>query len=172
MVARPVLVGHFCCNREALICRVGRLLTGNRHMTRKGYATRSIFQNANMSFIMTSNFSEFDLQPQLVQTIADLGYVVPTPIQSTVIPAMLSGQDVIGQSQTGSGKTAAFSLPILHNLQTGQRQVQCLVVTPTRELAIQVADAMSTYGRQTGVRVLAVYGGQPYDQQIDRKSVV
>ena len=118
--------------------------------------------------MMTPNFSEFDLQPQLVQTIADIGYAAPTPIQSTVIPAMLAGQDVIGQSQTGSGKTAAFSLPILHNLQTGQRHVQSLVVTPTRELAIQVADAMSTYGRQTGVRVLAVYGGQPYDSQIRR----
>ena len=117
---------------------------------------------------MTSNFSEFDLQPQLVQKIADIGYTTPTPIQSTVIPAMLAGQDVIGQSQTGSGKTAAFSLPILHNLQTGRRHVQSLVVTPTRELAIQVADAMSTYGRQTGVRVLAVYGGQPYDRQISR----
>jgi len=117
---------------------------------------------------MTPDFNEFDLQPQLVQTIADIGYAAPTPIQSTVIPAMLAGQDVIGQSQTGSGKTAAFSLPILHNLQTGRRHVQSLVVTPTRELAIQVADAMSTYGRQTGVRVLAVYGGQPYDRQINR----
>lgn len=117
---------------------------------------------------MTPNFSEFDLQQELVQTIADIGYTAPTPIQSTVIPAMLAGQDVIGQSQTGSGKTAAFSLPILHNLQTAQRHVQSLVVTPTRELAIQVADAMSTYGRQTGVHVLAVYGGQPYDRQINR----
>jgi len=137
-------------------------------MTRKGYATRSFFQNANRSFMMTLDFSEFDLLPQLVQTIADLGYTAPTPIQSAVIPAMLTGQDVIGQSQTGSGKTAAFCLPILHNLQAGQHRVQSLVVAPTRELAIQVADAMSTYGRQTGVRVLAVYGGQPYDRQINR----
>ena len=114
---------------------------------------------------MTANFNEFDLQPQLVRSIADIGYAAPTPIQSTVIPAMLAGQDVMGQSQTGSGKTA---LPILHNLQTGQRHVQSLVVTPTRELAIQVADAMVTYGRQSGVRVLAVYGGQPYDRQISR----
>ncbi len=115
---------------------------------------------------MTPNFSEFDLQPQLVHTITDIGYAAPTPIQSTVIPAMLAGHDVIGQSQTGSGKTAAFALPILDNLQTAQRHVQSLVVTPTRELAIQVADAMHSYGRQTGVRVLAVYGGQPYDRQI------
>jgi ATP-dependent RNA helicase DeaD len=118
--------------------------------------------------MMTPNFSEFDLQPQLVQTIADIGYSAPTPIQSTVIPAMLGGQDVMGQSQTGSGKTAAFSLPILHNLQTGQHHVQSLVIAPTRELAIQVADAMVTYGRQTGVRVLAVYGGQPYVRQVSR----
>ena len=114
---------------------------------------------------MTPDFNEFDLQPQLLQTIADIGYAAPTPIQSTVIPAMLAGHDVMGQSQTGSGKTAAFALPILHNLQTGQRHVQSLVVTPTRELAIQVADAMHTYGRQVGVRVQAVYGGQPYDSQ-------
>ena len=117
---------------------------------------------------MTINFSNFDLQPQLVQTIADIGYTVPTPIQSTIIPAMLAGQDVIGQSQTGSGKTAAFSLPILHTLQSGQSHVQSLVVAPTRELAIQVADAMHSYGRQIGVRVLAVYGGQPYERQIRR----
>jgi len=117
---------------------------------------------------MTHEFNDFDLLPQLVQTIADIGYTAPTPIQSIVIPAMLAGQDVIGQSQTGSGKTAAFSLPILNNLQTGRRYVQSLVVTPTRELAIQVADAISTYGRQTGVQVLAVYGGQPYERQISR----
>jgi len=117
---------------------------------------------------MPHEFNDFDLLPQLVQTIADIGYAAPTPIQSIVIPAMLAGQDVIGQSQTGSGKTAAFSLPILNNLQTGRCHVQSLVVTPTRELAIQVADAFSTYGRQTGVRVLAVYGGQPYERQISR----
>ena len=117
---------------------------------------------------MTYAFNDFALLPQLVQTIADIGYAAPTPIQSIVIPAMLAGQDVIGQSQTGSGKTAAFSLPILNKLQNGRRHVQSLVVTPTRELAIQVADAISTYGRQTGARVLAVYGGQPYDRQISR----
>jgi len=115
---------------------------------------------------MIDLFNEFELQSQLLQTIETIGWTAPTPIQSAVIPAMLAGQDVIGQSQTGSGKTAAFSLPILHNLQNGQRHVQSLVVTPTRELAIQVADAISTYGRQTGVRVLSVYGGQPYNHQI------
>lgn len=117
---------------------------------------------------MITSFNEFDLQPQLLQAIADIGYTEPTSIQSNVIPAMLAGQDVIGQSQTGSGKTAAFSLPILQNLQNRQRHVQSLVVTPTRELAIQVANAMYNYGRQSGVRVLAVYGGQPYERQIRR----
>jgi len=141
-------------------------LTGNRHMIREGYAARRIFQNVNRSFMMIDLFNEFELQSQLLQTIETIGWTAPTPIQSAVIPAMLAGQDVIGQSQTGSGKTAAFSLPILHNLQNGQRHVQSLVVTPTRELAIQVADAISTYGRQTGVRVLSVYGGQPYNHQI------
>ena len=115
---------------------------------------------------MTDSFNNFSLQPKLVQTITDIGYTAPTRIQSSIIPAMLAGQDVIGQSQTGSGKTAAFSLPILHRLESCQRHVQSLVVAPTRELAIQVADAMQTYGRQIGVRVLAVYGGQRYDRQI------
>ncbi len=164
----PTVFGRaFLLQQRGSYLPVGRLLTGNR-TPRDGYATRSIFQNANRSFMMTPDFNEFDLQPQLVRTIADIGYAAPTPIQSAVIPAMLAGQDVIGQSHTGSGKTAAFSLPILHNLQTGQRHVQSLVVTPTRELAIQVADAIVTYGRQIGVRVLAVYGGQPYDRQIRR----
>ncbi|MCB0155687.1 MAG: DEAD/DEAH box helicase, partial [Anaerolineae bacterium] len=81
---------------------------------------------------------------------------------------MVSGRDVIGQAQTGTGKTAAFSLPILHNLASSQGQVQSLVLAPTRELAMQVAKAMLEYGQNSGVRVLAVYGGQPYHFQISR----
>jgi len=117
---------------------------------------------------MNPAFTTLNLHPQLVQTLTDIGYTTPTPIQSAVIPAMLAGQDVIGQSQTGSGKTAAFSLPILQNLKKDRCHVQSLVVTPTRELAIQVADAMATYGLNPGVRVLAVYGGQPYSPQLSR----
>ncbi len=116
---------------------------------------------------MTNTFGSMDLRPELVQTITEKGYSAPTPIQSELIPAMMAGKDVIGQSQTGSGKTAAFGLPILHNLQPGQRHVQALVVAPTRELAIQVADAITQYGSRTGVRVLTVYGGQPYITQIN-----
>jgi len=117
---------------------------------------------------VTNEFTQFKLHPQLVQTVADLGYTSPTPIQSAIIPVMLTGQDVIGQAQTGTGKTAAFSLPILNNLAPDQTHVQCLVLTPTRELAMQVADAMDKYGRSLGIRVLAVYGGQPYSRQIGR----
>ncbi len=115
-----------------------------------------------------NEFTQLNLHPQLVQAVTDFGYTTPTPIQSAVIPVMLTGQDVIGQAQTGTGKTAAFSLPILHNLAAGQGHVQCLVLTPTRELAIQVANAMYDYGRYSGVRVLPVYGGQPYSRQIGR----
>ena len=114
---------------------------------------------------MTNEFSSLNLQPQLVQAVSDLGFETPTPIQSAVIPLMLAGQDVIGQAQTGTGKTAAFGLPILNNLIPDQNHVQSLILAPTRELAIQVAQAMTDYGRYANVRVLAVYGGQPYGFQ-------
>ncbi|MFH0726473.1 MAG: DEAD/DEAH box helicase [Pseudomonadota bacterium] len=117
---------------------------------------------------MTEGFTKLELHPTLVRTVAELGYTEPTPIQSAIIPAMLARRDVIGQAQTGTGKTAAFSLPILQNLETGQNHVQSLVLAPTRELAIQVAEAMHQYGRHLGVRVLAVYGGQPYGRQVSR----
>ncbi len=115
---------------------------------------------------MTSSFNQLNLQPELLQAVAERGYTTPTPIQNAVIPLMLAGQDVIGQAQTGTGKTAAFALPILQNLIPDQHQVQCLVLTPTRELAMQVAAAVQDYGRYRNVRVLAVFGGQSYNQQI------
>lgn len=112
------------------------------------------------------SFTQLGLHPQLVQTVAERGYETPTPVQATTIPLLLAGQDVIGQAQTGTGKTAAFALPVLQNLQTDQPQVQCLIVAPTRELALQVAEATEAYGSAFRVRVLAVYGGQPYGGQI------
>jgi ATP-dependent RNA helicase DeaD len=115
---------------------------------------------------MTIEFDSIGLRPELVQTLNEKGYSAPTPIQSELIPPMLAGRDVIGQSETGSGKTAAFGLPILQNLQTGCHHVQSLIMAPTRELAIQVTEAIAQYGRGIGVRVLAVYGGQPYHTQI------
>ena len=120
---------------------------------------------------MTTEFTSLNLRPELVQTVTALGYTEPTPIQAALIPIMLTGVDVVGQAQTGTGKTAAFALPILHNLQkdsrpTGHRHIQALVLAPTRELALQVANALIEYGSKVNVRVLAVYGGQPYSPQI------
>ena len=123
---------------------------------------------------MTTEFTSLNLHPELVQAVADLGYTSPTPIQAAIIPAMIEGIDVIGQAQTGTGKTAAFALPILHNLQSNRspRQegspVQALVLVPTRELAIQVAKAIHDYGKILQVRVLPVYGGHSYSSQINR----
>jgi len=115
---------------------------------------------------MTNEFSELNLHPQLVQAVSELGFTAPTPIQTAVIPLMLAGHDVIGQAQTGTGKTAAFGLPILQNLDPEQSSVQSLIVAPTRELALQVAQAIEEYGRHQNVRVLAVYGGTAYGPQI------
>ncbi len=117
---------------------------------------------------MQPDFTQFNLHPELVQAVVERGYETPTPIQSQVIPVMLAGQDVIGQAQTGTGKTAAFALPMLNNLQPDWNEVQCLVVTPTRELAKQVANAVYEYGQFQNVRVLPVYGGSPYGRQIRR----
>ena len=117
---------------------------------------------------MTTEFDSFGLQPQLVQALVERGYTEPTPIQAGMIPLMLAGADVIGQAQTGTGKTAAFALPILQNLEPDQKLPQALVLAPTRELALQVADAFYQYGKHLGARVLAVYGGAPYGRQISR----
>ncbi len=115
---------------------------------------------------MTIDFMDLSLNPQLVRAVIELGYMDATPIQAEIIPLMLAGRDVIGQAQTGTGKTAAFALPILHNLQPGKNSVQALILTPTRELAIQVSDVIESYGKYSGVRVLAVYGGAPYGAQM------
>ena len=116
---------------------------------------------------MTTEFSSLNLRDEVMQAITELGYTQPTPIQAQMIPIMLSGVDVIGQAQTGTGKTAAFTLPILHNFEQ-QRHVQALVLAPTRELALQVSKSVTEYGKHLGVRVLAVYGGQPYGPQISK----
>ena len=115
---------------------------------------------------MTTDFSSLNLRDEIMQAITELGYSEPTPIQSGMIPLMLTGVDVIGQAQTGTGKTAAFALPILNNF-SRQKNPQALVLAPTRELALQVADSMIEYGKHLNVRVLAVYGGQPYGPQIN-----
>ncbi|MFH2104172.1 MAG: DEAD/DEAH box helicase [Chloroflexota bacterium] len=115
---------------------------------------------------MTTEFTALNLRPELMQAIAALGYTQPTPIQAEIIPLMLAGADVTGQAQTGTGKTAAFALPILNNLEPGQRLPQALVVAPTRELALQVSEMIAELGQFMGVRVLAIYGGSSYSRQI------
>jgi len=117
---------------------------------------------------MTHDFRHLDLHPHLVQAVTELGYTTPTPIQAAVIPVMLAGQDVMGQAHTGTGKTAAFALPLLQRLGAPQRPgyVRALILVPTRELALQVTQAMLDYGRHQSIQVLAVYGGQPYSPQL------
>ena len=114
---------------------------------------------------MVSPFQELGLQEQYVQAVQKMGFVDPTPIQQAAIPALLAGHDVIGQAQTGTGKTAAFMLPLLQGLNPGEHVIQALVLAPTRELAKQVAEAANQLGQETAARVLAVYGGQSYTIQ-------
>lgn len=115
-----------------------------------------------------SEFELLGLCPELVQAVEDLGYDKPTPIQVQAIPVLLEGQDVLGQAQTGTGKTAAFALPMLQQLDDSVMGVQAMILTPTRELAIQVSQAIYHYGKHLGVRVLPIYGGQSYSRQINR----
>lgn len=117
---------------------------------------------------MTNLFEGLGLRPQLVRAVTELGYENPTPIQEGAIPALLSGRDVLGQAQTGTGKTAAFALPMLEKLDLMASGVQGLVLAPTRELAVQVAEAIYQYGRYWSVRVLPIYGGSSYTRQMKR----
>ncbi|MCK5810576.1 MAG: DEAD/DEAH box helicase [Cocleimonas sp.] len=106
-------------------------------------------------------FSDLNLSKPILQAVEDSGYEVPSPIQAESIPPLLEGRDLLGQAQTGTGKTAAFALPLLSNLDLSKKTPQVLVLTPTRELAIQVAEAWQTYARHLkGFHVLPIYGGQ------------
>ncbi len=113
---------------------------------------------------MTS-FADLGLAPELLEAVHDVGYEAPSPIQEQAIGLLLEGSDVIGQAQTGSGKTAAFGLPMLQYVDPTENDVQGLVLTPTRELCIQVTQALRTYGRRKGVDVVAVFGGAPIRSQ-------
>jgi len=103
---------------------------------------------------MTS-FSELGLSEEILGALRELGYEAPTPIQEQAIPPLLEGQDVIGQAQTGSGKTAAFGLPMIQYVEPALDELQGLVLTPTRELCIQVTQALRAYGERRGVDVVA-----------------
>jgi len=114
-----------------------------------------------------SGFAALGLPAPLLDAIGKLGFETPSPIQERSIPVLLDGDDLLGQAQTGTGKTAAFGLPLLARIDPEQRCPQLLVIAPTRELALQVADAMETFARQLrGVKVVAVYGGSEYRTQL------
>jgi ATP-dependent RNA helicase RhlE len=113
----------------------------------------------------STSFAELGLAPELMQAVTDAGYTVPTPIQARAIPLVLRGRDVMGLAQTGTGKTAAFTLPIVQRLLGGPRRARALVLTPTRELAVQVKDAFAGYAEHSGLFVVDVYGGVPLGPQ-------
>jgi ATP-dependent RNA helicase DeaD len=115
-----------------------------------------------------SKFKDLGLKQDFADALEKVGYSDPTPIQEQAIPELLKGSDVIGQAQTGTGKTAAFGLPMLQTIIPERREVQGLVLTPTRELCIQVAQSLRAYGQIAGIDVLATFGGAPIRQQMDR----
>src|SRR4051794_34338288 len=122
----------------------------------------------------SEGFGALRLDDQLMATLVELGYEEPTPIQREAIPILLAGQDVLAEAPTGTGKTAAFALPLLHRLVAERGQgsklpdghISALVLVPTRELAMQVSEAIHRYGEKVSIRVLPVYGGQAIGLQL------
>jgi ATP-dependent RNA helicase DeaD len=112
-----------------------------------------------------SDFQELKLDPSILKGVEKMGYYKPFPIQERAIRPLLNGQDVIGQARTGSGKTAAFALPMLQSIDVGARRVQAIVLAPTRELAVQITEEMKKLGTYTGIKVIAIYGGQSINVQ-------
>ena len=116
-----------------------------------------------------SKFADLGLKPEILLTLEELGYTEPTAVQEQAIPELLAGHDVIGQAQTGTGKTAAFGLPLLQYLDASSQETQAIVLTPTRELCIQVTQALRAYAEHLeGVNVVAVFGGAPIATQQSR----
>ena len=111
-------------------------------------------------------FQDFGLDPAIVSAVEKLGFENATSVQAETIPTLLEGRDMIGQARTGSGKTAAFGLPMLERVKEGGKNVRGLVLAPTRELALQVAEAMRSFAKDLPVRVVAIYGGAPYPPQL------
>ncbi|MCL4164062.1 UNVERIFIED_CONTAM: hypothetical protein GTU68_010515, partial [Idotea baltica] len=118
-------------------------------------------------------FKELGLAEPILDALEGLGYKTPTPIQQQAIPILLKGKDLLGVAQTGTGKTAAFGIPILHHLynsknqQQGKRKIRALIVTPTRELAIQIGDSLTDYGKYTGLRNTVIFGGVKQGKQVN-----
>ncbi|MBR9884774.1 MAG: DEAD/DEAH box helicase [Oceanospirillales bacterium] len=114
-----------------------------------------------------TSFGDLGLSAPILQALSEVGYETPSPIQAGAIPPLLEGRDILGQAQTGTGKTAAFALPLLQRIDTAKQYPQLLILAPTRELALQVAEACEKYARHlTGLRTLSIYGGQGYDSQL------
>jgi ATP-dependent RNA helicase DeaD len=111
-------------------------------------------------------FDDLGLKKEILQSVKDAGFTTPSPIQAAAIPFILAGRDIVGQAHTGTGKTAAFGLPALNNIDV-RNGVGILVITPTRELATQVSDELFKYGRNIGAKTVTVYGGSSYNRQID-----
>ena len=112
------------------------------------------------------NFGEIELSRKVLQALREMGFEEPSPIQAQTIPLTLEGHDVIGQAQTGTGKTAAFGIPTVEKITEKIHKVQALILTPTRELAIQTAEELNKIGKFKRVRTLPIYGGQAIDRQI------
>src|ERR1700722_20237450 len=113
-----------------------------------------------------TTFSDLALRDELLRSLTELGYEEPTKIQAETIPALVAGADLLGQAATGTGKTAAFALPLLQRITLGGPRPRALVLVPTRELAAQVSEAIHKYGRHLGARVLPIYGGAPIVRQM------
>ena len=119
--------------------------------------------------VSETGFAALGLDPRIASALAALGYEEPTPVQRAAIPPLLEGRDVLAQAATGTGKTAAFALPLLSRVNTnakGAERTSALILVPTRELAMQVAEAVHRYGKPMGVSALAVYGGSSMEMQV------
>ena len=113
-----------------------------------------------------TTFGEIELSKKVLAAISDMGFEEPSPIQSKTIPLVLAGNDVIGQAQTGTGKTAAFGIPAIEKVDDQNKHIQALILTPTRELAIQISEEITKIGKFKKVKSLPIYGGQSIDRQI------
>ena len=111
-------------------------------------------------------FNDFELEAKVIKAVTELGFEEPTPIQMKAIPVALTGRDLIGQAQTGTGKTAAFGIPLINKINITSDKIEALILTPTRELAIQVSEEIGKLSRFKGVRTLPIYGGQEIGRQI------
>ena len=111
-------------------------------------------------------FSDFDLSKPVLRSLHEMGFEEPTPVQSRAIPVLLAGRDVVAQALTGTGKTAAFGIPLVEAVEPKRNAVQAVVLAPTRELAVQIAEHVNLLGRYRGLRFAAIYGGQPIERQL------